>query len=56
MPLDTTTAVDTPERVRFRYRLAGPGRREPSPRQRESNEPLDGFVVEEIAMGDFDGI
>ena len=25
--LDTTAAVDTPERVRFRYRLAGPGRR-----------------------------
>lgn len=26
-PLDTTAAVDTPERVRFRYRVAGPGRR-----------------------------
>src|SRR6185436_12368723 len=25
--LDTTATVDTPERVRFRYRLAGPGRR-----------------------------
>ena len=25
--LDTTAAVMTPERVRFRYRLAGPGRR-----------------------------
>jgi uncharacterized RDD family membrane protein YckC len=25
--LDTTTAIDTPERVRFRHRLAGPGRR-----------------------------
>ena len=25
--IDTTAAVDTPERVRFRYRLAGPGRR-----------------------------
>lgn len=25
--LDTTTTVDTPERVRFRYRLAGPGLR-----------------------------
>jgi len=25
--LDTTSAVDTPERVRFRFRLAGPGRR-----------------------------
>lgn len=25
--LDTTAAVDTPERVRFRYRLAGPGQR-----------------------------
>ena len=25
--LDTTAIVDTPERVRFRYRLAGPGRR-----------------------------
>lgn len=25
--LDTTTAVATPERVRFRYRIAGPGRR-----------------------------
>ncbi len=25
--LDTTAAVDTPERVRFRFRLAGPGRR-----------------------------
>lgn len=27
MRLDTTTAVATPERVRFRYRIAGPGRR-----------------------------
>lgn len=27
MRLDTTTAVQTPERVRFRYRIAGPGRR-----------------------------
>lgn len=25
--LDTTASVETPERVRFRYRLAGPGRR-----------------------------
>ncbi len=25
--IDTTAAVDTPERVRFRYRLAGPGQR-----------------------------
>jgi uncharacterized RDD family membrane protein YckC len=25
--LDTTAAVETPERVRFRYRLAGPGQR-----------------------------
>ncbi len=25
--IDTTAAVETPERVRFRYRLAGPGRR-----------------------------
>lgn len=25
--LDTTATVDTPERVRFRYRLAGPGQR-----------------------------
>ena len=25
--LDTTTVVETPERVRFRYRVAGPGRR-----------------------------
>ncbi len=27
MRLDTTTAVETPERVRFRYRLAGPAAR-----------------------------
>ncbi len=27
MLLDTATAIDTPERVRFRHRLAGPGRR-----------------------------
>lgn len=26
-PVDTTVAIDTPERVRFRHRLAGPGRR-----------------------------
>ena len=25
--LDTTALVETPERVRFRYRVAGPGRR-----------------------------
>mgnify|MGYP000126432719 CR=1 FL=1 len=25
--LDTTAAVETPERVRFRFRLSGPGRR-----------------------------
>jgi len=27
MPLDTTVEVDTPEQVRFRFQVAGPGRR-----------------------------